>query len=458
MGRGVRRRSPLLFLAVCFLALILIGTGLLLLPGAQRSGVAVSWLEALFTATSAVCLVGLSPVAAAAWSPLGHGILLGLIQVGALIFMSVATLLAILLGLRATLRARLQLPEPHGVFSLREAGRIARFVVTSTLLLEGLGTLVLAGRLHFHQGLSWGAALLDGLYLSISAFCNAGFAPITDATNRLLPAVRTDGVLLGGLSLLILLGGLGLGVLDELVRLPQTRRLSVHAKLVLATTALLLGVGTALCWALEGANPRTLGDLPAGLAALQAWFLAVSARTAGFAPVDVTALTPPTLFVLLGLMLIGASPDSAGGGMKTTTVAILALAIVALLRRRADIQVFRRRLSGEMVRLALSLVTMYLLFVWVCTLAIGAIEGVAQPSLGPAALTDFARVGFEVVSAVGAVGLSAGVTPHLHPVSQGILIVAMLIGRLGPLAFVFAFAQPKRVQRYRLPEEPVMAG
>lgn len=462
-SRAVARRlfarfSPMQAVALSFLGLIAVGTGLLSLPIAQKTPAGVPLLDCLFTATSATCVTGLVTVSTAdSWTTFGQLVILGLIQIGGLGYMTLATILAAMLGLRVGLRARLQLQESHGALTLQQAVGLARYAVLATIVLESIGALALGLRFYFRHGMPAGRAVFEGIFYSISAFCNAGFDLAPGFQGLSLPSYRVDLTLLLAMSALIILGGLGFGVLAEIATLPRVRRLTLHAKLVLLFTGVLLVTGALFFLLFESGNPAELSDTPARL--VTAWFMSATPRTAGFCPVDLTEVAPPTLFLLSLLMVVGGAPGSTAGGIKITTFAMIFLAVLSLVRRRRDIEAFGRRVSGDMSRLALSLTAVYVLGIMFFSLLIGITE-VSLAGLGPSQETvlHYNRLLFELVSAFGTVGLSAGITPTLTAASRALIIVAMYLGRLGPLAFVFAFAQPKRTVLRRLPEEGVMGG
>jgi len=457
---GHRRFTPLRLLAISFLALITLGTALLVLPAAQRN-TPVGWLDCLFTATSAATVTGLvTQSTAESWTLFGQLVILVLIQIGGLGYMTLATVIAMRIGLRVGLQQHLRLSDARGVFSLRDILRVARYIVLATLGVEAVGALLLTLRFHYAHGADWATALYHGCFYSVSAFCNAGFDLSARFTSLQAPIYREDLWLLVILGVLIILGGLGFGVLAEVVTLRRARRVSLHCTLVLLATLALMLLGWGHMLLFEGQNPLTLGGMTTPQRITNAWFMAVTPRTAGFTTVDMTRVTPPTLFVTGLLMIVGASPDSTGGGVKTTTLVIILLAMVTLMRRRSDIEFFGRRIPGELVRLALSLVSVYLVAILVLVLGISITEGV-HPGNGPLTehtLTRFVHLLFELLSALGTGGLSTSITPTLTTASRVLLVVAMLLGRLGPLTFVYVVARPKRRQLRRLPTETVMAG
>ncbi|HOF89696.1 MAG TPA: potassium transporter TrkG [Armatimonadota bacterium] len=457
-GRAWRpwRISHAQWLILSFLVLILLGAGLLLLPAAQLRP--VSALDSLFTAVSAATLTGLATVPTAqSWSPFGQGVILGLMQLGGIAAMSFGVLFAMVLGLRVALREHLNLGTERKTMRMRDALGVVPYVALVTLIIEAVGAAALAARFMLGHQFSPGDAAVAGIYSAVSGFCNGGFSLV----NLSQPAFANDGWLLGILALLIILGGLGFGVLVELGLTGRIRRLSLRARLVLVTTIALLLVGFGFFLLFEWHNAATLGaeHVTPARKIITAGFLSATARSAGFSTLELTALAPPTVFMLGLLMLVGASPDSTGGGMKTTTLAVIVLAILALLRRRADIEIFGRRISGDMVRLALSLVCVYLFAVLLAIMAISLTQ-ISLQSLppGPETLALYGALMFEVVSAFGLSGLSMGVTPLLSPFSKAVIIACMVLGRVGPLLFIYSYAQPRRPRLRRLPAEMVMPG
>jgi len=453
-----RRLSPLQATVACFLAVIFIGTGMLLLPFARQAGAHVGFIDTLFTATSATCLVGVTTVnLATTWSPFGLAVILLMIELGAIGYMSAFLLIALLLGARLGAPRGLMISEAGGVIGTRDVWRIVRSVALITLALEAIGALLLALRFSLHHGESFGHALFDGVFYGVAGFCNTGFMlnPLTDR-----PEMWSDMWMLIILSSLVILGGLGVGVLIEAARYVQARALSVHARMVLLTTAVLLVAGAALFYLFEMHNPLTLaGQSGIGSRLITSWFMSASARSAGFSPVDMTALSPPTLFVLMLLTIAGASPGGTGGGVKTTTLAVIGLAITALVRHRMDIEVFKRRISGEYVRLALSMVSFYLLALLLLILGVSLIE-ISRPGVQPTqeTMAHYANLVFTTASAFGSAGWNAGIVATLQPISRVLIIIGMLLGRLGTLAFIYFFARALRPGLRRLPTETVVTG
>jgi trk system potassium uptake protein TrkH len=423
---------------------------LLWLPVSAATGRSTSLLDALFTATSAVCVTGLivqdTPVH---FSAFGHVVILLLIQAGGLGYMTISTVLAAALGRSVTLQERLTLQEGLNVQGLDGLMRFALTVLKLTLFFELTGAAVLALRWWSEFGAA--TAVWYGLFHAVSAFNNAGFALWSDSLIRWRADVTVNLVV----TFLILVGGLGFFVMTELLQRKRQVRLSVHTRLVLAATTMLLVAGTLGFYALEAGNPRTLGGLPWHEQWLAAWFQSVTPRTAGFNTLDYAVMTPPALFLTMALMFIGASPGSTGGGVKTTTFSITVAALWATVRGDDEPHIFGRRLGADLVARAffVSLIAF---------LVLNAVAGLVLIT----EQRDLLRTLFETTSAFGTVGLSTGehgapvsLTGFFTPVGKVLIMVMMFIGRLGPLTLAFAVARRASVQpRLRYPEGKVLIG
>lgn len=433
--------SPAQTIIAGFAAVILAGALLLSLPAASASGRAAPFLTALFTATSATCVTGLVVVDTAEyWSPFGELVILVLIQLGGLGYMTISLLLAMVIGRRIGLRERLIQQEAMNVYTLGGIVRFTRTVALVTLAIEAVGAVLLTLRWWPEFGL--GRGLYYGVFHSISAFNNAGFDLMGGF--RSLTAFTSDLPVSLTIAVLFILGGLGFTVLMDLGR---PRRFTLHARVVLATTAALIGAGTGLVFVLEYANPDTLGGLPLGQKVLAAFFQGVTARTAGFSTLDVGALMAPTLMMLIALMFIGASPGGTGGGIKTTTFVAPMAVILAMLRGRPDPELLRRRLPPVTVYKAVTIALVGVAFVVTMATALAFAEGV-----------EFMAALFEVASAFGTVGLSTGITPELSSVGRIIIMFTIFTGRVGLLTMAFALTRRQRPAHFRYPEERIMIG
>ncbi|MCC7180583.1 MAG: hypothetical protein IT177_19545 [Acidobacteria bacterium] len=430
--------------------LILAGAALLWLPVSTAPGRSTSFLDALFTATSAVCVTGLivqdTPQH---FSWFGHAVILLLIQAGGLGYMTISTVLAAALGRSVTLQERLSLQEGLNVQGLDGLLRFALTVLKLTLFFELAGAAVLAARWWGEMGA--GPAAWYGLFHAVSAFNNAGFALWSDNLMRFRGDVTVNLVV----TALIIAGGLGFFVITELLQRNRRVRLSVHTRLVLLATTVLLVLGTVAIYAFETGNPRTLAGLPRHEQWLAAWFQSVTPRTAGFNTIDYGAMTAPALFLTMALMFIGASPGSTGGGVKTTTFSITVAALWATVRGDDEPHVFRRRLGPDLVARAF-FVTL------IAFLVLNAVAGVILIT----EQRDLLRTLFEATSAFGTVGLSMGesgapvsLSAFFTPIGKLMMILMMFVGRLGPLTLAFALARRATLQpRLRYPEGKVLIG
>ena len=424
-----------------FALLILAGTALLSLPAATSSGERPDLLTSLFTATSAVCVTGLVVVDTGTyWSPFGQAVILLLIQIGGLGFMTAGTLFALLLGKRIGLRERLIMREALNQIDLGGVVRLAKYILLFTLVVESAAAVVLSWRWSADFG--WPAALWHGVFHAVSAFNNAGFDIMGGF--RSMTDYVTDPWINFGITLPVILGGLGFAVVADVQSKWRFHRLTLHSKVVLSVTAALLAIGFLGILVLEWSH--ALRDLPPGGKLVAAFFQAV-VRTSGFNTLDIAGLCSATQFLLLLLMFIGASPGSTGGGIKTTTFYLLVLVAWCRIRGREGIEAFWRRIPQDQVDRALTVFLMSL--GWVCgaTMLLLVTEG-----------SDFLRTLFEVTSAFGTVGLSMGLTTELSPWGRLLIIVTMYTGRLGPLTVAFALAERRRKVYVRHPEERLMIG
>ena len=433
--------NPAQTIVAGFAGVILVGAVLLALPVATESGTSPPFLTALFTSTSAVCVTGLVVVdTATTWSLFGELVILALIQIGGLGYMAVATLLAMLLGRRIGLRGRVALQESQNLYTLGGIVRFTRVVLLLTLVIEGVGALLLTLRWIPEFGVA--RALYYGIFHSVSAFNNAGF-DLMGGFRSLTGYVGDPGVTFI-IAALIILGGLGFTVLTEL---RHPKHFTLHAKVVLATTGVLIGLGTLLVLVMEWANPGTLRPLPFAQKVLAAFFASVTPRTAGFNTIDVGGLYEPTLMLTIALMFIGASPAGTGGGIKTTTFIVPLAVIGAMLRGRQDAEIFHRRLDPVVVYKAVTIALVGVAFVVTMAALLSLTERV-----------PFLKAAFEITSGFGTVGLSTGITPSLSTAGRIIVMLTIFTGRVGLLTMAFALTRRQRPANYRFPEERILVG
>ncbi len=433
--------NPSQTIVVGFAAIILAGAILLSMPAASASGRAVPFLTALFTATSATCVTGLVVVdTGTAWSLFGQLIIMALIQLGGLGYMTIATLMAMALGRRVGLRERIVLQEAHNLYTIGGVVRFTRTVILITAVIEGIGAVLLSLRWVPEFGVIRG--LYYAAFHSISAFNNAGFDLMGGfrSMTRYVGDVPVNLVL----AALIIAGGLGFTVL---VDLGQPRRLTLHARVVLVTTASLIGLGSLLVFLLELHNPATLAPLPAGQKVLASFFQSVTPRTAGFNTLDVSKMFEPTLILLVALMFIGASPGGTGGGIKTTTFVAPLAVIISMLRGRSDPELFRRRLDPMVIYKAVTIALVAVAFVITMSTMLSFVERL-----------DFVPALVEITSAFGTVGLSTGITPDLNAVGRIIVMLTIFAGRVGLLTMAFALTRRQQPANFRYPEERIIVG
>lgn len=445
-----RASAPQLFVG-SFLGLVLVGTLLLyLLPGIY-TGERLGFVDALFTATSAVCVTGLIVVDTATYfTPFGQAVLLGLLQLGGLGILSLTTLLVLVTSGRISLRSE-EIAGASDAMPYIDPGQLIRNLVRYTLITEAVGALLLY--LVWIPRFGAADAAWPALFHAISAFCNAGFSIFSDNMVGFAGSIPTLSII----GALIVIGGLGSFVLTELrLRYSQRgRRLSVHTRLVLVTTAVLLAGGSLLFLFFEWQNVLAGRSLPGRITG--ALFLAITPRTAGFNTVDYALLTPASLFLTIVLMMIGGSPGSTAGGLKTTTFALLALLAWSRLRGQQNTDAFRRTIPDRTAERAVGLVVAVLAFLGATILLLLLTELGGEPFALQGGLMQIA---FEVTSAFNTVGLSTGITPALSTPGKVIVCVLMFVGRVGPLTLVASMvaASHRRTMELRHATEDVFIG
>lgn len=436
---------PTRIIPAAFLAGIALGTALLMLPAARAGEGAAPFVVALFTATSAFCVTGLTVVDTASyWSGLGHAVILLLCQLGGLGIMTGATLLGLLVTGRNRLSSRILQRAELRSLDMGDVGGVIRVVVTLTFAVEGVLALVLAANFLLGDGMALPDALWNGLFHAVSAWNNAGFALSAVA----MPGMARDALLLCGLMLGVLLGGFGFPVLHELRQEWRTPSAwSIHTKLTLAGSGFLLLLGWLVTLVAEWANPQTLGPAPAGWKLLEALFHSVMTRSGGFATMDMTALHDETQALTWGLMMIGGGSASTAGGIKVTTFFLLGFVALAEARGQADANIFRRRIAPDVQRQALLLA---LLSVGTVSLAVLILLAMAE--------IPIQFVIFDAISAFATVGLSTGAAAALPPEGQVVMAALMYVGRVGIITVAAAVALRAGRPQYRFPEERPIIG
>lgn len=437
--------APPQILVLGFAGVILAGTLLLMLPVSAGSGHPLSFMDALFTATSAACVTGLAVVDTGTHlSGFGQAVVLVLIQIGGLGFMTMATLFALVFRRRISLRDRLILQEAMNQSSMEGIVRLIRKVLLYSLVIEAAGVVLLSARWAFDMPL--GRAIYYGVFHAVSMFNNAGFDLFGGHDHSLISYVG-DPVINLTVLLLIISGGIGFIVISDLAEYRRTRRLSLHSKVVLSMTAGLIVTGMAVIFIFEFTNARTLGPLNLDSKLWASLFQSAAPRTAGANTVDITGLRQATQFFLVILMFIGASPGSTGGGIKTTTFTLMVGSVISMLRGREDIVLFRYRLAQERVFKALTITLLALLLIVTVSMMLSTTE--QQPYL---------IILFETTSAFANVGLSLGLTPELTQAGKVLICLTMFAGRLGLLTLAYALGPKQGKPLYKYPEGKMIIG
>lgn len=444
-ARAFRLRHPAQVVVVAFAAGVGVGAVLLALPLSRAGSGNASILEAVFTATSAVCVTGLTVVDTPTyWSGFGQAVILVLIQIGGFGIMTLASLLGLLVAHRLGLRTRLTAGAETKTLGLGDVRRVLIGVAAFSLAFETIAAVILTSRLATRYDEPLGEAVYHGIFHAISAFNNAGFSLYSDNLVRF----ATDPVISITIAVAVIAGGLGFPVLFELRReLLTPKRWTLHTRIVIWMTLILLIGGTIAVTAFEWGNPKTLGPLSVPSKLLAGFFQAVQPRTAGFNSLDYAEMNETTWLVTDVLMFIGGGPAGTAGGIKVTTFAVLAFMIFAEVRGDPTVHVHNRRIPGVAQRQALSIALLGMFVVVAGTLALLAISD-----------QDLDRVLFEAVSAFGTVGLTTGITAELPAAGQSVLIVLMFLGRVGTITLASALALRSRPILYRLPEERPIIG
>jgi trk system potassium uptake protein len=436
--------SPAQQIALSFFGVIFVGTILLSLPISNHPNQAATVLDHLFTATSAVCVTGLTTIVVVEqYTLFGQVIILGLMQIGGLGLMTLIAAFLIFLSGKLTLTDKMALSEAVNRTDFKDFLKFIRNIIKYTIVFEGFGVLLLS--FVFVPQFGWGEGLFKSLFIAVSAFCNAGLDILGSVS---LQAYVNNPLVNFTVAALIVMGGLGFGVWFELSRASKRifkpnqgwhriiREVKVHARIVLITTFILIISGTALILMLEAGNPNSLQPLPPFSQLMAATFQSITLRTAGFSTLIIGMFRPATLLVMMVFMFIGGSPGGTAGGIKTTTVAILILMIVAELRSQKNIVVFGRTIEREVFRKAFIVA-----FILLMTLLVGI---VALLAVEPFSFMDLA---FEATSAIATVGLSTGITSSLSSAGKLIIIALMYLGRIGPLTLMLSVGRHPKMSK-----------
>ncbi|MDS1003592.1 TrkH family potassium uptake protein [Clostridium sporogenes] len=440
-----RRFTPVQILATGFAIVIFVGAILLSLPISSQSGQRTPFLDCLFTSTSAVCVTGLIVVDTGThWTYFGKTVIMLLIEIGGLGFMSFATLLALLLGKKITLKERLVMQEALNTFNIQGLVKLAKYILLFTLSIQGGGALLLSTQFIPRYGLAKG--LYYSIFHSISAFCNAGFDLFGNFSS--LTTVYNNPVIVLVIAFLIIIGGLGFYVWYEIYHYKGHRKLSTHSKLVLWATFLLLAIGTILMFIFESRNPGTMANMTSGNKILSSFFAAVTPRTAGFNSISTSDMTMAGKFLTIILMFIGGASGSTAGGIKVTTAGVLIMTVVCVVRGKQDTEINKKRISKEIVYRALAITIISLTLVITVTMILSITE-VKFP---------FEYYLYEATSAFATVGITLGLTTKLSTIGKIVILLTMYVGRVGPLTLAIAFARKLKNSSIKYPEEKILVG
>ncbi len=431
---------------ISFFSVIMIGTALLMLPISCKSG-SVGFLDALFTATSATCVTGLVVFDTfTKWTLFGQIVILCLIQIGGLGFMTIITIITHHLRRRMSLKEKLLLKESFGSIYPGDLKSLSKTVITGTIFFELLGAIILSTQ--FIPMMNFKNGLYTAVFLSVSAFCNAGF----DVLGRIAPGsslaeVNSNPVIILTISALIIIGGIGFIVWkDIMINKLNFKKYSLHSKITLCATAFLLLFGTVIYLVFESNN--SFKDMPAWQTLMNAFFTSTTTRTAGFETVSTANLTDASTMMTYILMFIGGSSGSTAGGIKTSTFAILIICIISTIKNSPDAECFGRKIPNDLIKKATAIFFINFTTVFVFSIIISAIQGEF----------DYFDVLFECISAMGTVGMTRGITSSLAVIPKILIILLMFAGRLTSLIFVFAFKFNNANNSIKKPEGKMLVG
>ena len=449
--RFLKKWSSVQIITVGFLLLTLVGASILSLPISSSNGQPTNFVDSLFTATSAVCVTGLVVFDTAThWSLFGKVVIISLIQIGGLGFMTIATMISLIRGKKINLKERLLIQESLNQIDLSGIVNLTRKIIFMVFAIEAIGGIILSISFIPRFGLITGLAY--GFFHSISAFCNAGFDLMGSISGQFssLTSLYDNSLVMITVSLLIILGGLGYPVILDVLHTRSLKKLTIHSKLVITSTIILLLIGFVFILGVEYNNPDTLGNMDMK-GKLSSMFQTTSLRTAGFNSIDLSLTKEPTIFLMVILMLIGASPASTGGGIKTTTVAVLFLTVKDFLCGKDEIHIFERSISSESIKKAMVIFFIAIFIFIIGTLALS----LTNPQF------SLIECVFEVMSAYATVGLSIGGSPNLNVVGKLIIMILMFLGRVGSLTIFTAILSiniAKKDKNIKRPKGKIIIG
>ncbi|MBM7870068.1 trk system potassium uptake protein TrkH [Clostridium pascui] len=437
--------TPVQILAIGFATVILIGAILLNLPIATQDRSRTPFIDCIFISTSATCVTGLVTVDTGThWSYFGKTVIMFLIEIGGLGFMSFATLIALLLGKRITLKERLVMQEALNSFSLQGLVKMARYVLMFTFSIQLAGALLLSTQ--FIPEFGFGKGIYYSVFHSISAFCNAGFDILGEY--RSLTIYGENSVIILTIGILVIIGGLGFYVWQEIYNYKGLRKLSLHSKVALSGTAFLIIIGTILMFIFESNNPGTMKNMSFKGKILSSFFAAVTPRTAGFNSISTSDMTNAGIFLTIILMFIGGAPGSTAGGIKVTTAGVLAMTVFSIVKGREDTEIYKKRIVKDTVYKSLSITIIGLALIITVIMLLSLTE--------PSASLEY--IIYEATSAFGTVGMSLGLTTQLSFAGKVIVSFTMYCGRLGTLTVFLALTKRANSNKIKYPEEKILVG
>ncbi|GGA35534.1 K+ transporter Trk [Paenibacillus physcomitrellae] len=439
-----RKFSPPQILVLGFTFIIAIGTFLLMLPISIHQEGRLSFIDALFTATSATCVTGLAVKDTGTFfTPFGQIVILALVQVGGLGFMTMATLFSLVLKRRISLKDRLLLQQAMNQNTMEGIVRLIRKVIVYSIIIEGTAALALT--LRWAMEMPFRQAVYYGVFHAVSLFNNAGFDLLGNFQS--LTQHVSDPIINLISMVLIISGGIGFIVISDLVDYRKNRGLSLHSKVVLSMSGALIVIGAIVIFVFEFTNPQTLEPLSLEGKIWSSLFQSITPRSGGVVTVDIASMRQATQFFIIVLMFIGAAPGSTGGGIKVTTFAILIGAMFSMIRGRDDIVMFRYRIVQERIVKALTITLLTLFLLIFIAMVLSTTES-----------ANFLSILFETTSAFSTVGLSMGLTTNLTVFGKIVICITMFIGRLGPLTLAYALGPKKGRELYRHPEGQMIIG
>lgn len=440
------KKDPYTMFMMGFASIILFGAILLNLPAASQNGKSIGFINAFFTSASATCVTGLVVVNTAEhWTVFGKLVIIILIQMGGLGVMTMSAMISFFLGKRISLKTRVLIMEERNADELQGVVRLTRNIVIYTFLVELAGAILFSFVFIKDYGVIKGIAF--SLFHAISSFCNAGFDLVGDS----MVIYADNFIITFAVCSLIITGGMGYFVFWDMYASKSFRRLTLHSKLVLIITSILITGGALLIFVLEYNNPGTMGSLSLSGKIQASVFQSVSPRTAGYYSVNLGLLRMPTVFLSVILMFIGGSSASTAGGIKTTTAGVILIAIYNYVRGKRDIEVFEKRITLQMVMKSVAIAGIATVIISCVTLVLTLTESETG--------FDFLDILYETVSAFSTVGLTRGLTPVLSDAGKVLLSLVMYVGRVGPLTIAFAFMRDnKNIGNYTYPEGKIIIG